>query len=118
MLSSLALIPTGLALIFLRRSPRFWGPFAGACIVVAGTGVAALLIQVLAYRGPGGFFKLCGVLSPIAVLRMLGEPVTAAGFLMSVVIAPRGRLRGWLLVALLSGVLVGVFGIFWMLARR
>lgn len=117
-LSILSLVPTGLALVFLRRSPRFWGPFAGACVALAATGLAAVPFLVLTSRAHGGHAQLWASLSVLSVLRMLGEPVTAAGLLMSVVIAPRGRPRGWLLVALLSEVLVGAFGIFWMLARR
>ncbi len=118
LLTAGSLVPTGLALFFLRRSPRFWGPFAGACLVLAATGLAAVPLLVLTSRAHSGHPQLWAALSVWSVLRMLGQPVTAAGFVMSVVIAPRGRPRGWLLVALVSEVLVGAFGIFWMLARR
>src|SRR5580765_6776521 len=44
--SVIALIPTGIALFFLRPYPRFWRIVSGLCLAVAATGVvAAVLFQ-------------------------------------------------------------------------
>ncbi len=117
-LSCLALVPTGMALYFLRGSPRFWRPFAAACVALAATGLAAAPLLVLSSQPHGGAAQLWASLSAFSLLRMLGVPVVAAGFVMSTVLAPAGRPRGWILVATLTEALVGTFGILWILARR
>ncbi len=90
----LALIPTALALYFLRPFEKFWSVFSIASLALAATGpVAAVLMGRLHQSHSAavlvGFFGL---------LKVLGAPLLGLGFVICAVIAPTGRSR-WRLVA-------------------
>lgn len=90
----LSLLPTALALYFLRPVEKFWVVLSIAALVLAATGpVAAATIRSLA-SNPAfaylGFFLL---------LRVLGAFLLGLGFLVCAVIAPVRRARLLLLVA-------------------
>lgn len=79
MFGGLSLIPTGLALFFLRKSLRFWTVFSILCLAFACTGpVAAVFVQ-----------SSCGILEFFKIPRILGAPLFCLAFLISAVIAPR-----------------------------
>ena len=85
----LALIPTALALYFLRPFKKFWSAFSIASLAVAATGpVFAVLIGRVHQSHSAavviGFFGL---------LKVLGSPLLSLGFVICAVIAPRGHSR-------------------------
>jgi hypothetical protein len=90
-----SILPTGLALVFLRQSRRFWIALAVIALAVASTSLAAVGVVVLEQQtaGPGATFGGWGAL---AVLRILVSPFLAAGFGLSALIAPEARLRWYL----------------------
>jgi cytochrome b subunit of formate dehydrogenase len=95
--SAVALFPTGLALFFLRPFRWFWIALSITVLAIAGTGVLAASVCILAsYWTLRGFpLELCAAL---AVLRTLAAPLLAGAFVLSGVIAPSRRSR-WMLFA-------------------
>lgn len=76
---AIAAVPaTGAGLFFLRPYPRFWTALSAAALLVATTGVAALV----------AFFSKDGLWSALSVLRILLAPVCAITFLAAAVFAP------------------------------
>jgi len=86
-----ALIPTALALWFLRPVTWFWTLLTIACALLAATGPAAALL----------FPRLHEPALPqfLALVRLLGAPLLALAFLAVALIAPARRPRRVLLAA-------------------
>jgi hypothetical protein len=89
----LALIPTALALYFLRPFAKFWTGFSIASLALAATGPLAAVLMGRLHQSHSavvvvGFFGL---------LKVLGSPLFGLGFVICAVIAPSGRSR-WRLV--------------------
>jgi hypothetical protein len=93
-----AILPTGVALFFLRPYRLFWTVFSIAALVLAATGLSAAFVCVLAshWTQPCPPLEFCAA---IAVLRMLAAPLLAMGFALAVCIAPNRMSRWMLLVA-------------------
>ena len=89
----LSIIPSGLALYYLRPFPKFWSVLGAVSVAFAITGpLAAVMLR--RFDGPGwqgmvGFFSL---------MRMFGAPVLAAAFVVGAIIAPRWKVR-WALLS-------------------
>jgi hypothetical protein len=97
----LSLLPTALALYFLRPVEKFWVVLSIAALAVAATGpVAAATMHSL--DRSNSQFALLGLFQ---LLRVLGAFLLGLGFLVCAVIAPLRRARLLLLVA------VGIEGI-------
>jgi hypothetical protein len=99
-----ALVPTGLALYFLRSSRRFWTALSLASLALAVT--ALLAASVLVWESiqplPHSSWNVLVLLAP---LRLLGTPLLAAVFLLSGFIAPtRSSRRVFLGAAVIEGV--------------
>ena len=92
-----ALLPTGMALFFLRPCRLFWTVLSIAALVLAATGVFATAVCVLAscWTVPCRPLEFCAAL---AVLRMLASPLLATSLLLSVFVAPDWTSR-WVLLA-------------------
>jgi hypothetical protein len=92
------LIPTGLALLFLRPYRWFWTLLSIAALAVAATGVAATLIYVMAshWAVHGSPLELAAAL---AVLRMLPAPLLATSLVLAAIVAPNRGSRWALGVA-------------------
>ena len=92
-----ALLPTGMALFFLRPYRLFWIVLSIAALVLVATGVSATVLCVLAsyWKVPCSPLELCAA---FAVLRMLASPLLATSFMLSVFIAP-DRTSRWALLA-------------------
>ena len=88
-----AILPTVLALWFLRRFERFWLVFSLGCMTVAITGLAATVIVILAHNLPADR-NLWGALACVGVLRTLLSPVLAPGMMAFMVVAQRGAVVG------------------------
>ena len=94
LLGLLSLIPTALALYFLRPFEKFWSVFSVASLAFAAIGPVAAAIVGRPQQSPWagldvGFFGL---------LDVLAAPLLGFGFLICAVIAPAGRSR-WLVFA-------------------
>jgi len=91
----LSILPTALALYFLRQSEKFWTVLSIASVALAATGpLAAATIRSLDRSNSSfallGFFQL---------LRVLGAFLLGLGFLVAAVFAPFRRARVLLLVS-------------------
>ena len=76
-----SIIPTGLALVFLRQSRRFWIALAVVALAVASTGLAEVAVTVLAPQS----------INPWAMLafpRIFMSPFLGAAFGVSALVAP------------------------------
>jgi len=98
-----SLVPTALALFWLREFPRLWMALAIAALIFAATGpVAAALVQ----RTDDPLGAAAGLLG---LPRVLGAPLLAVGFAVCALIAPTGRARGVMLAAAAIEGAVGVY---------
>ena len=78
MFGTLSLVPTGLALFFLRKSARFWTVFSVLSLAFAVTGlVSAVLVQ-----------PSWGAMEMFKIPRILGAPLFCLAFLISAVLMP------------------------------
>ena len=101
----LSLIPTALALWFLRPYRKFWIAFSLLSLAVAAMGPVATWMVVLdpAQQPRGWFWDIAG---PFWILRVLGAPLFAFGFFVCAVVAPcRGPRWALLTVAAVDAVL-------------
>jgi hypothetical protein len=93
-----AILPTGLALFFLRPYRVFWIVLSIVALVLAATGLLAAIVYVSAshWAAPHSAWEFWAALS---VLRMLPAPVLVMGFILAVFIAPNRTSRWILLIA-------------------
>jgi hypothetical protein len=94
---ALALVPSGLALFYLRACRPFWTMLAIASLTLAMTGLLAACLYALGNSpalGPGLAFW-----ASLAVLRVFPAPFLACGYLLSAVLAPDRSPRRMLLAA-------------------
>jgi hypothetical protein len=91
----LALIPTALALYFLRPFEKFWTVFSVASLAIAATGPVAALMIGMSHESPGAGMAV----SFWGLLKVLGAPLFGIGFLICAGIAPMRRSRRVLLAA-------------------
>lgn len=104
----LALIPTALALYFLRPFQKFWSAISIASLAVAATGPVAAVLMGRLYQSHSaslvvGFFGL---------LKVLGAPLLGIAFVICAVIAPTGRSRWRLVAAAAIEFAVGAYAFF------
>ncbi len=74
-----SLAPTGLALYFLRDTPRFWAGLARISLAIAATAPLAVLDYLLDRS----------LITALSVLRLLGSPLFALAFALCALICPR-----------------------------
>jgi hypothetical protein len=89
----LSLVPTALALFFLRRARGFWVAASAVALLIAGTSVAALGLVAI---GPRHASPGLNPWTAIAVPRIFVAPLLMAFFGLSTLLAPEARFR-WLL---------------------
>ena len=95
----LALIPTVLALWWLRRNERFWVALAILCLAVAATGPICLALAAgIPALNPAPRSWLVGM-EAFGSLRLIGTPLFAAVVLACMVMTPPGRARRMMFVA-------------------
>ena len=94
-----AVLPTGLALYYLRPYRWFWTALSIAALAIAVTGLLAASVYALAACQPLPRESLLMFWAAIAVLRMLAAPLLATAFILSGIIAPNRTSRWSLLVA-------------------
>jgi hypothetical protein len=94
---TVALVPTLLALWFLRRHEGFWNVVAIASLAFAGFGLLAVLTP-LAARNPGANIALM-LVDLFGLLQLLGVPLWFAAFALFAFLAPTPPIRRKLVVA-------------------
>jgi hypothetical protein len=107
---TLSLIPTGLALWFLRSHRRFWNILSAGTLVFATTGVVAVALYTLANAKVltgTRWYAWAG----LSVLRMIPAPGFAAACTLGAVLAPTRSARWSLITA--TAVETGVGAYFW-----
>jgi hypothetical protein len=104
----LALIPTALALYFLRPVEKFWTFFSIACLALASTGPVAAIMMGRPQQSPWAGW----VVGLFGLLKVLGAPLFGVGFLICGVISPFRRSRWVLLGAALIEFAVGAYAFF------
>jgi hypothetical protein len=103
-------IPTGLALVFLRQSRRFWIALSIAALVVASTSLAAAAAVLLEQQMPA--LTSLNAWTPLAVLRIFLSPLLAATFGLAALFAPQPRLRWYLFGAAVAEGVTTAYGFF------
>jgi len=105
-----SLVPTGLALWFLRGNQRFWSAFTAIGLAFAIAGLAAVLTTLVARGGmsEGPALALFGF---FGIVQMLGSPLWIGGFLVFAALAPPGGLRRRMLIATTIEVVVAGCGL-------
>lgn len=93
-----SIVPTGLALWFLRGSRKFWAAFSAAGLAFAVIGLAAVLTPLVARRAMVSLPALV-LVGLLGLVQMLGSPLWIAGFLLFAALAPARELRRRMLLA-------------------
>ncbi len=100
--SAIALIPTGLALYFLRPVRQFWHGLGITALAIALTAPVAVALLILgsALFPPGSHASdLWAMLEILSILRLFAVPLLAPGFVFASLFAPVPRSRRYLLAA-------------------
>ena len=90
------LLPTGLGLVFLRSSRRFWRILSAIAVAIAATGVTAIVLFAIGRSATAP--PALRAWDALAVLRILPAPLFAVAFLIAGVISPH-RASRWALLA-------------------
>ena len=106
-----SIIPTGLALVFLRRSRKFWIALCAVGLVVASTSLAAVAVIVLESQKVVLSASSNGW-EVLSVLRILVSPFVAASLGLSALVAPQAHLRWYLIGATAGEGVSSVYGFF------
>jgi hypothetical protein len=111
---TVGLLPTGLALFFLRPVRPFWTLLAAVGLGVAATGAAALILYIVGRAAtPPSALSAAAALTP---LRMLPAPLFAVAFLVGGLISPYQAPRWTLWAAAGVEIVVSAYiGIVWFL---
>jgi hypothetical protein len=109
-----SLVPTGLALWYLRESRGFWSAFSIVGLVFAIAGLAWALLALAPSRLMASLpaLQFAEILSP---LRMLSAPLWLGGFLLFALLAPARDLRQRMLVAAAIELAIVVCGVLYYL---
>jgi hypothetical protein len=108
---AVAIVPTGAALIFLRPYRPLWIGLSIAALVLAVTAPLGVLVCVA--ESHGLLSRSCwDLFAAVCVFRVLGSPLfTAAGMLVSAIIAPGRASRAALLAATGMECIAGVYAV-------
>ena len=102
-------IPTGLALVFLRQSRKFWIALCVVALVVASTSLAAVAVILLESRK----LMFSASLWPgLSAIRLFMSPFIAASVGLSALFAPEAGFRRYLFGAAAMEGVSSVYGFF------
>ena len=106
-----SIIPSGVALVFLRQNRKFWIAFCLVALVVACTSLGAVAVTVLDSQqfALGASFDGWAALS---VLRILVSPFVALSLGLSALVAPHVHFRWYLFGAAAGEGVSSVYGFF------
>ena len=106
-----ALLPTGLALWFLRRSRRSWSVFSLSCLAFAVIGLASVLTPLVVRPTVASQVPALEIIFLVSLVQMLGSPLWVASFGVFALLAPARDLRWRLLAAAAIEVVIGGCGL-------
>jgi len=110
-----ALVPTGVALFFLRAHRTFWKVLSTLVVATAATGVAAAILFAVGRSAPASRLAMWAGLS---VLRILVSPLLALAFLVCAVFSPHRPSRiAFLAAAAIEGAVCLYGGTMWLFHR-
>lgn len=117
-LALVALVPTALALWFLRRRRGLWSALSLAGLAFAALGLAAA-VMVLATRGSGPT-RSAPVLAIelLGIVQMLGSPLWTSAFVLFALLAPAPDLRRRMFVAAAMEIVVALCALVHFLPRH
>ena len=111
-----ALVPTLLALWFLRGQRRLWWAISLGSLGFAAAGLLAVLAPVLEHGAPRNPAMV--LVDLLGLAQLLGVPLWTGAFVLFAVIAPTGPARRLLLVAVGVELVIGVCAlIHWFVPR-
>src|SRR5262245_20398477 len=105
-----ALVPTALALWFLRRHRKSWSLVTNACLGFAVAGLVAVLAMV-ATRGAAARVPVLALIGLFSLAQMLGSPLWIATFGLFALLAPACDLRMRMIVAAAIEVVIAGCGL-------
>jgi hypothetical protein len=112
-----SLLPTALALYFLRPFGAFWSALSIASVALAVTGVGAMLLMRSA-SSEALDHPLGGASVLAAFLLIAVAPLLAGGFFISALVAPTRSARWTLVAAAIVEAVVGASSLGWFLSYR
>lgn len=105
-----SIVPTALALFFLRQCRRFWWACSVLALIIGGTSLAAVGLNILV---PTGMLSgSLGVWAMFAFLRIFLSPFLAVSFALSALIAPTTGFRWCLFAAASMEAVSSLYGFF------
>lgn len=102
-----ALVPTGAALFFLRPYRRFWTALSALGLVVAVTGITAVILFAV---GRHATESPLATWAGLSVLRILVAPLLALAFLVCAILSPHRSPRGAFGAATVMEAAVSAYG--------
>ena len=102
-------IPTGLTLVFLRQSRKFWISLCVVALVVASTSLAAIAVIMSESHK---FMPSASLWPGLSAIRLFVSPFIAASDGLSALIAPEARFRRYLFAAASLEGVSSVYGFF------
>lgn len=111
-----ALVPTLLALWFLRRHTGFWNGVAVASIAFAALGLIAV-VATMAWRDTSHSVPFV-LVDLVGLSQLLGVPLWIGAFVLFAVLAPSPAVRRKLSVAVALELVIGVFALVHWFAPR
>jgi hypothetical protein len=102
-----ALVPTSMALWFLRRHTGFWNAVAILSVGFASVGLVAVLVSMVTNGTPRGAPLM--VVELLGLSQLLGAPFWCAAFILFTVMAPTREIRSRMSLAVVMEVVIGVF---------
>ena len=111
----LAIVPTALALYYLRPVPKFWTALSIAAVALAATGMAAAAMMSLRFPR----FSWGGaIVNYFSLMTVMGAPLFGLGFLACTIFAPSRRPRLVLLSAAIMEFSVCAYALFCVIFMR
>jgi hypothetical protein len=104
---AISLIPTALALYFLRSHEKFWSVFSIFSLALAATGPLAEVVNILMEKSQLSQQPLWAALGFLSLLRVGATILLAVAFLVFAILAPQKPARRRLLMA--AGIEAAVF---------
>jgi len=106
-----SLVPTGLALWFLRPNRRFWSAFSSAGLIFAIVGLAAVLATATTGQTDRDRLPLLLFVGLLSIVQMLGSPLWILSFALFAALAPARDLRRRMLAALVIEFAIAAYGL-------
>jgi hypothetical protein len=113
---AVSLVPTALALWWLRRNEKFWGAVAVTSLALASIGLLAVLSPLVLGTGDDRGWRM--LLELVRLSQLLGVPLWTAALVLFAVLAPFQGARHKLIAAVAIELVIGVVAcVHWFVPR-